>query len=316
MPIITKDFVWSQTDSEILLRLPLKGVNKSNVNVFASKDYIKINYKPFFFEAFLLHPIKNEESKCKIMKNEITFNIIKSDNIQWETLTRIVNKEEKLQLKNEIIKDYQEEEELRRKDRAKYREEKKRGAIDREIRRTTAVRASIEQLEKNVFRKEMSAVNQLKEETASTSSSSLRSAPKAICGPELPAPVLVKSKPKPKNIIPAVRQNGNIEVNFTKRTFVTPQRESQAEQEKEWLLRQSEAKKIIGFVEDDLRPEERNPEWLKEKGDDFFKKKNYLAAISAYTTGIRLTDKYYQLFLNRSAAQFAIGNYQRCVNSL
>lgn len=52
--------------------------------------------------------------------------------------------------------------------------------------------------------------------------------------------------------------------------------------------------------------------YLKGKGDDFFRQKNYLAAISAYTTGIKLAKDCYELYLNRSAAQFAQGNYQRC----
>lgn len=71
---------------------------------------------------------------------------------------------------------------------------------------------------------------------------------------------------------------------------------------------------VLGFVEEDLRAEERNPDWLQEKANDFYGKGNYLGAISAYTTAIRMTNgKCYEMLLNRSAAQFAIGNYQRCV---
>lgn len=37
-----------------------------------------------------------------------------------------------------------------------------------------------------------------------------------------------------------------------------------------------------------------------------------MGAISAYSTAIRLTDKYYELFLNRAAAHFQVENYLKC----
>lgn len=121
-------------------------------------------------------------------------------------------------------------------------------------------------------------------------------------------PQVTKKKSSP----PPVRKSGTIEVKFSKRNFLTPKRESQDPAEQEWLLKQAEARKAIGFVPDDLRPEERDPMYLKEKGDEFFRQKNFLAAISAYSTGIRIAENCYELHLNRSAAQFAHGNYQRC----
>lgn len=117
---------------------------------------------------------------------------------------------------------------------------------------------------------------------------------------------------KQKSSPPPVRKSGTIDVKFSKRNFITPKRESQDPAEQEWLQKQAEARKAIGFVPDDLRPEERDPMYLKAKGDEFFHQKNFLAAISAYSTGIQIAGNCYELHLNRSAAQFAQGNYQRC----
>jgi len=47
---------------------------------------------------------------------------------------------------------------------------------------------------------------------------------------------------------------------------------------------------------------------------DFFKVGNYLAAISAYTHGIKISDKMAALYVNRSAAHYALGNYYRCID--
>lgn len=109
-----------------------------------------------------------------------------------------------------------------------------------------------------------------------------------------------------------LRKSASIEIQFSQRNFITPRRESQNPAEQSWLLKQAEARRDIGFIAEDLRPEERDPMFLKDKGDEFFRQKNYLAAISAYTTGVNVASKCYELYLNRSAAHFAQENFQRC----
>lgn len=111
---------------------------------------------------------------------------------------------------------------------------------------------------------------------------------------------------------PKTRESGTINIKFSERIFPTPARESHHLEEQEWLEKQAEARRKVGFSTDDLRPDELDPLCLKDKGDEFFKVGNYLAAISAYTHGIKISDKMSQLYANRSAAQYAIGNFRRC----
>ncbi|XP_071070308.1 dynein axonemal assembly factor 4 isoform X2 [Dasypus novemcinctus] len=69
--------------------------------------------------------------------------------------------------------------------------------------------------------------------------------------------------------IPAPRSVGSIKINFTPRVFPTALRESQVAEEEEWLHKQAEARRIINTdIPElcDLKEEEKNPEWLKEKG--------------------------------------------------
>ncbi|XP_050461036.1 dynein axonemal assembly factor 4-like [Cataglyphis hispanica] len=117
-----------------------------------------------------------------------------------------------------------------------------------------------------------------------------------------------------ENAVPLPRKSGTINITFSERVFPTPARESSFIEEQEWLSKQAEARRKTGFVVEDLRPEEQDPQWLKDKGDDFFKAGNYLAAISAYTHGIKISNEMTALYVNRSAAHYALGNYYRCID--
>ncbi|KAL0119593.1 hypothetical protein PUN28_007794 [Cardiocondyla obscurior] len=144
---------------------------------------------------------------------------------------------------------------------------------------------------------------------------------KQIPGKDLVNRILKGQYPKinrifdePKKAIPLPRKSGSISVTFSERAFPTPARESAFAKEQEWLSKQAEARRKTGFVVENLRPEELDPQWLKDKGDDFFKAGNYLAAISAYTHGIKISDKMTALYVNRSAAHYALGNYYKCID--
>ena len=45
MPVIVQDYTWSETTSEVVITVPLKGVKPSKVDIFSSDDYVKVrNY--------------------------------------------------------------------------------------------------------------------------------------------------------------------------------------------------------------------------------------------------------------------------------
>ncbi|XP_034831389.1 dynein axonemal assembly factor 4-like [Maniola hyperantus] len=121
-----------------------------------------------------------------------------------------------------------------------------------------------------------------------------------------------KKEETAKRVLPKLRQMAELQITHTPRTFPTPSRESTAQEEEAWLKNITMARRATGFVSEDLRPEEQDPQWCKEKGDEFFRSGNFLGAVSAYTHGITLSDKLPTLYANRAATHFALGNFSKC----
>ena len=317
MPIIIENINWTQKNEEIVINVPLKENSKAQKDIFTSENYLKVHAPPFLWEAFLLHPIDENESRCKILKNSVVFTLKKIEEIEWESLQKDISKEEKKEIRDLSIKLHQEKAQKKIKENAEIKDAKKREEIHKEIDRETKQREEIDKLittAKECFIKPKSPKKEINPKIDETPIKSKMQQKVDLLStkPKIQPKIVESPAIKKVDEIPPVRKSCTINVTFSKRNFITPKRESMAPAEAEWILKQSEAKRTIGFVDDDLRPEERNPEWLKEKGDTFFKQKNYLAAIAAYSTGIKLTKKYYPLYLNRSAAHYIQGNYQRC----
>ncbi|XP_058012245.1 dynein axonemal assembly factor 4 isoform X3 [Ahaetulla prasina] len=116
--------------------------------------------------------------------------------------------------------------------------------------------------------------------------------------------------------IPSPRHPGSIVIHFTPRVFPTALRESRIPEEEEWLCKQAEARRIINadIVEiEDLKEEEKNPEWLKDKGNRMFETGNYLAAVNAYNLAIRINNKIPILYLNRAACHLRLRNLHKVI---
>lgn len=324
MPIILKNYSWQQNEDEIIVRIKFPQRITSKLDIFTHKAFIKINCNPYYFEKFLRHPISESESRCKILEQEVIFNLKKLENIEWDALELEICKSDHVKIKENVIKETQEILEQKKNEKLQQKDDLKKEQMHREIERDTKIRERIDNHNSNITNNEIDSIEKWKD-TKNERNDSYR---------QLfyrPAPVKL-SKDTPhvnKNIeyshasrgksskalfkeLPPIRQCSTIEVEFSDRKFTTPSRESTKQEEMEWLIKQNAAQKATGFVEGDLRPEERNPQWLKEKGDSFLKQHNYLGAISAYSTAIRLTDKNYELYFNRALAHFPLENYKKC----
>ncbi len=118
----------------------------------------------------------------------------------------------------------------------------------------------------------------------------------------------------PLSKYPAVRGAARIRFKHTPRIFKTPVRESAILREKEFLVKNRPFLRYNKHFNTQCTDvSDADPMWLKRKGDDFYKKGDYMAAINAYTEALEKDKHHIQALTNRSACYLYIGEAQRCI---
>ncbi|NXK46526.1 DAAF4 factor, partial [Chauna torquata] len=347
MPVWLREYSWRQTGSTVFLSLPLRGVRVTAANIFCTDRYLKVSIPPFLFEAILYAPIDDTNSTAKIGNGIIFFTLYKKEMGMWDSLTLAHANKEKLQYlrENAVLKAHEKaKEETEAKKVAK--QEHKKYALEATMKLEEAERKRIEDLkeqerqkvtkelelwksqQKDVeIQKKVQKEGELHEEVEQ-----LKEKKKEKNKTRIPNEETSKTRLKPtkgchgsysifsENLkeeqIPAPRSAGTIKINFTPRVFPTALRESRVAEEEEWLHKQAEARRTISAdlsELEDLKEEEKNPDWLKDKGNKMFATGNYLAAVNAYNLAVRLNNKLPLLYLNRAACHLKLRNLHKAI---
>eukprot|EP00943_MAST-04B_sp_MAST-4B-sp1_P001365 g1365.t1 len=117
--------------------------------------------------------------------------------------------------------------------------------------------------------------------------------------------------------IPAPRETQKIQIKHTERFFPTPLRESKIREEEDWLAKNaSHVGRRLGEKRkpgDTRDISERDPFWIKGKGDDFFRAKDFKSAINAYSAALDIDETMIPALSNRSNCWLQLDNYDKCV---
>ncbi|XP_055393864.1 dynein axonemal assembly factor 4 isoform X2 [Bubalus kerabau] len=344
MPLHVSNYSWQQTSTAVFISVPLRGVSVRDADVFCTENYLKVNCPPFLFEVFLYAPIDDESSKAKIGNNTIVFTLRKKEAAMWETLSLSgVDKEMMQRIREKSIlqaqeraKEAMEAKAVARREDQKYTlnvmmkiEEEKRKKIE-DMKENERIKATKEleawkecqrkaeelkiiQREEKLYHQE----KQMEEERKKLKHKCLtgNSASKNLATKGRNSENIFFEKLK-EDSVPAPRSVGSIKISFTPRVFPTALRESQVAEEEEWLHKQAEARRAMNTdIPElcDLKEEEKNPEWLKDKGNKLFATENYLAAINAYNLAIKLNNKIPLLYLNRAACHLKLKNLHKAI---
>lgn len=320
MPIIVKDYTWRETEHEVTITLPLKGVKGSKTDIFSTHRYIKVNYPPYLFEAHLHAPVLEEKCTAKIGNGVVNFLLAKEEPGLWGRLVSEESQDKEFMSarRAEAIEHVQKAAAKLDEERAKKKREEETFAIKQEMKLEEEEREKIELVKQNErertereledWKNQKKASKDVKKAigsvTATTDSTLKDSSASGIWKKSVSS----SSKPPP-------RKGGSIQVRFTPRVFPTAARESKVEEEQEWLTKMAAARRIKTPKEDSTGEtiNERNPEFLKDKGVEFFKSGNYEAAINAFSEAIKLNPGLPQLFSNRAACCLVMGENEKCV---
>lgn len=311
MPTIIKNFEWKQTSSHLIINVPIKVVQKSKLDLFFSQRYVKVSYEHYIFEVILLFSIDELNCKCIITSDYITLELKKNEEDHWESLEPMLSKQEKNALKKDLLEDsYKRIEKLSEETRIK-KSELKRTAVRKQIETDTEIRKTIDLIkeeEKSIVLGDTDEWIKKIKKNSQQKHKHIKTNLKSVLTNNNATNIELE-----KNIdsIMLPRQQKTLEVEFTNREFPTPSRESKLDEEQEWLSNQAAARRSCGFISEDIRPEERSPQFLKAKGDEFLKNKNYLGAISAYSYGIKISPKFVDFYIYRSEAHFQLGKYEQ-----
>ncbi|XP_032030196.1 dynein axonemal assembly factor 4 [Hylobates moloch] len=317
MPLRVSDYSWQQTKTAVFLSLPLKGVCVRDTDVFCTENYLKVNFPPFLFEAFLYAPIDDESSKAKIGNDAIVFTLYKKEAAMWETLSVTGDSSWfNLLAAHWQLSELRIEEEERNK--IEHMKENERIKATKELEAWKEYQRKAEE-QKKIQREEKlcQKEKQIREERKKLKYQSLtRNSASRNLAPKGRNSENIFTEKLKEDSIPAPRSVGSIKINFTPRVFPTALRESQVAEEEEWLHKQAEARRAMNTdIAElcDLKEEEKNPEWLKDKGNKLFATENYLAAINAYNLAIRLNNKMPLLYLNRAACHLKLKNLHKAI---
>ncbi|XP_066184573.1 dynein axonemal assembly factor 4 isoform X4 [Sylvia atricapilla] len=310
MPVWLREHSWRQTLTAVYLSLPLRGARATAANIFCSEQYLKVSIPPFLFEAILYAPIDDTNSTAKIGNGNIFFTLYKKEPVMWDSLTLANAAKEKLQhlRENAVLKAHEKaKEETEAKKITK--QEHKKYALEATMKLEEEERKRIEDLkekERQKVAKELELwKNQQKDGDAYKSIQK-----KGKLHQEIEPLKERKSEKMNQTRIP------NEGTSKTRLKSTKALRESRVAEEEEWLHKQAEARRIINSdlsELEDLKEEEKNPDWLKDKGNKMFAMGDYLGAVNAYNLAVRLNNKLPLLYLNRAACHLKLRNLHKAI---
>ena len=338
MPIAVRDYSWKETEAEVDIVLPLKGVKASKADILSTERYIKVNYPPYLFEVYLYAEVVEERCTARVGNGVVEFRLVKREAGMWGRLDSEEAQDKHVlgERRAEAVEKVQKATAEQAMARAKKKREEEQFAIREQMKLEQEQRERIErekqeerdrtERELQVWREEKRRKEdkqKRKETTRETrrakGQATSERAPRTAAAKEV-SPIWSKEetgRDKIKKVTPpAPRKGGSIQVHFTARAFPTAARESKAAEEQEWLAKQAAARRITqpreGEEEGDVN--ERNPEFLKDRGVDFFRAKNYEAAANVFSEAVALNPALPQLFANRAACYLAMGQLNKCVS--
>ncbi|RVE72169.1 hypothetical protein OJAV_G00059020 [Oryzias javanicus] len=321
MPVRVDNYTWTQTESTVNVRVPCES---RKVDIVSTDEYLRAHFPPFLFEAFLFEAVDDSKSTAKIGDGAVVFTLQKRTRRLWERLTvQTKSKETMKEIRERALQQFQQKVCAESRQKEEKQQEDKRFTLQTMIQLEKKEKDKI-QKKKDAEREQTSAELEAWQQRRPAAAEELLQSFNGLLhtraeAPRKPLPCPIKPDTEEEKVIkqPPKRAGGNIYFTFTPRAFPTALRESRMDEEEEWLRKQAEARGAADAdIQEltDLTEEERNPDWLKDRGDKCFRVGDYMGALNAYSLAIKINEKIPALFSNRSACHLKLKNLYEAVN--
>ncbi|KAF3854279.1 hypothetical protein F7725_022334 [Dissostichus mawsoni] len=322
MPLIVTDYSWTQTDSTVFISVPLKGARAERVDFLSTEEYLKVHYPPYLFEAFLSEPVDEDRSTAKVGNGVAVITLTKCSNAFWEHLMIKKRKE----VRERALLKYQERLCSESRSKAEKQQAEKKYALETMMKLEKEERDRI--LKKKEDEREKTTAElaawQLRQRETAEGEAKLKLQDQRDRQNKLKAPTEKQEKGcsngakmkeatvkqrarKPQRSCPL---RGALQTfkSDSPRAFSQPRSGNQECQRRRRRAGNADVEELK-----DLREEERNPEWLKDKGDKCFASGDFLGAVNAYNLAIRLHSKIPALHSNRAACHLKLKNLHKAI---
>ncbi len=295
MPILIKNYTWTQSLSKIYIEIPVKK-SWAHPDLVLTEEYLKINSSPYFLEIFLSDKIDVEKSLIQKGDNVLKFELCKQTRQDWPNLSICHD--------NKTAKAKRDAAEIWRQNDAKTKANQK--IVQERTRERQSIEASLEAYDANrrtlENQKKQTQIDFFRDEKLEE----IKFKPVPF-NTELAAKV-AQEKDRLTHHLPQPRNTGVIEFTQNVRHIPAPKRESNLKLEKEWEQKQKEA--LSKFKLDaNLTPEE-----LMRKAETFVQLEDFESAIEAYNYGIaELCPNYAPIWNNRAAVYLQLGKFHHVI---
>ncbi|KAI9093435.1 hypothetical protein DFS34DRAFT_263615 [Phlyctochytrium arcticum] len=145
MPIVVREFTWTQTATHVYLTVPLKGITKRRADVNVNDLYVKINFSPYIFELDLYEKVDGDEAVVTFGLDEVVFDLAKVESADWPQIKYTANSPADTRARREQAdQQVRERADTRRAVREAQRREEERAQVQRQIDAERAERALAE----------------------------------------------------------------------------------------------------------------------------------------------------------------------------
>ena len=324
-----KVYTWTQTADSVTITIPMKRVPASKVDVYLSETFVKINAAPIklVIALDLLKPIAYQSSKNRIQMRDdgLEVYLLKAEPADWPQLCFVDNKENLKKRREESMTKEKKETEAKAKLAEKKKADMDQLALNEHMALTEAQR-------KHIRSKKEEEKSKAEQELYETLEKVDVSKPHALVEEVSTDPryqtLVVKPKEARKmdifseddtktiqavstTITAKIREKATIKLGFTEKKY--PLLAARETQLKEPPLPRTASQMQKNSKEEPLSFEEKNPLWLKEKGDNFFSNGDFISALNAYTKALEGDQTFVKCYLNRATCYLKLRAYKNCV---